>query len=155
MTGALTTVELLWLEGRVERWIRFGRVVEETLLDRRRRILAFAPDSILAFVRWASNGYGTVVSRIDILRAVGPGEPCTSVPYVQPGGEVLLRVSGWPKVERVLQAIDAVERTGVAAEDACPDHWRHVGNRLAAGLEPRPYTPDRHRAWLLRTAIGA
>ena len=26
---ALTGVELLWLEGRVERWIRFGRIAEQ------------------------------------------------------------------------------------------------------------------------------
>jgi hypothetical protein len=40
------------------------------------------------------------------LRAVGPGERYSTVPYVRPGGESLLRVSGWPKVEKVLQAID-------------------------------------------------
>ena len=76
---ALTRVELLWLEGRVERWIRFGRVAEETILDRRRRVVAFAAGEVFAFVRWASNGYGTVVSRIDILRAIGPGEAFSTI----------------------------------------------------------------------------
>ena len=108
----LTEVELLWLEKRIENRIRFGRAVEEKILDRRRRLLSFAPGSIFAFVRWTSNDFGTVISRIDILRAVAPGQRCSTVPYVKPGGEILLRLSGWPKVERVLQMIDAVEALG-------------------------------------------
>src|SRR3546814_2403497 len=107
-----TRVELLWIEKKIERWIRFGRPVEDQILDRRRRRLGFAPDSIFAFVRWASNDYGTVVSRIDILRAVLPGEPYQTVPGVDPGGDILLRASGWPKVQRVFEAIDEKQETG-------------------------------------------
>ena len=80
----LTHVELLWLEKRIENWIRFGHAAEEQILDRRRRILSFAPGSIFAFVRWISNDYGTVASRIDIIRAVASGQPCATVPYVRP-----------------------------------------------------------------------
>ena len=43
----LTHVELLWLEKRIENWIRFGHAAEEQILDKRRRILSFAPGSIL------------------------------------------------------------------------------------------------------------
>jgi hypothetical protein len=154
-SAALTQVELTWLEKKIENWIRFGRDVEEKILDRRRRVLSFAPDSIFAFVRWASNDFGTVISRIDIVRTVTLGEPYQTLPFVRPGGEILLRISGWPKVERVLQAIDAVEVLGIDAADAAPDHWRHVHNRLAAGDEPRPYTGTQHRAWLMRRTIGA
>ena len=64
---------------------------------------------------------------------------------MRPGGEILLRVDGWPKVERVLQAIDAVEALGIDPADAAPDHWRHVHNRLTAGDEPRAYTREQHR----------
>ncbi len=151
----LTEVELYWLEGRIERWIRFGREVEERILDRRRRVLAFAPDAVFAFVRWASNDHGMLVSRIDILRAVRAGEARTTIPGVTPGAEVFLRLSGWPRVQRVLSAIDEVDALGVDPTDIDPNHWRHVHNRLAAGLEPRPYTRDRHRAWLLRQRIEA
>jgi hypothetical protein len=35
----LTHVELLWLEKRIENRIRFGRSVEERILDRNRRVL--------------------------------------------------------------------------------------------------------------------
>ena len=105
---------------------------------------------MFAFVRWASNDYGTIVSRIDVLRAVNAGQSLSTVPFVLPGAEILLRISGWPKVEQVLAAIDQVEALDLRAEDACLDHWRHVGNRIANGQLARPYSVDRHRAWLLR-----
>lgn len=152
-TTPRTRVELLHIEGKIERWIRFGRVVETEVLDRQRRALWFAADCQFAFVRWATNDYGTVVSRIDILRAARPGEALTSVPGVTPGGEMLLRQNGWPKVERVLAAIDQVEALGIDPVDACPDHWRHIHNRLSVAETPRPYTPERHAAWLSRTRI--
>ena len=150
-----TEVELTWLEGRIEHWIRFGRDCGETILDRRRRILHFAPESVFAFVRWAANDFGTIVSRIDIVRAIDRGESYQTLPFVRPGGEILLRISGWPKVERVLQTIDAVEALGVDAADAAPDHWRHLHNRLVAGEPPRPYSRDQHRAWLLRRRLAS
>ena len=43
----LTHVELIWIEKRIEHWIRFGRDVAEQILDRRRRVFSFAPNSIL------------------------------------------------------------------------------------------------------------
>lgn len=149
----LTRVELVWLEKRIENRIRFGRVVEETIVDRSRRIVSFAPGSIFAFVRWAANDYGTVVSRIDILKAVSPGHRCSTIPYVRPGGEILLRLSGWSRVEQALQAIEIVEALGIHPADAAPDHWRHVNNRLSVAERPRPYTLGRHRAWLKRQDI--
>jgi len=151
--SGLTEVELYWLEGRIERWIRFGQEVEGRILDRRRRVLSFAPGTVFAFVRWASNDYGTVVSRIDILRAVERGQACTTIPCVTPGGEILLRAFSWPKVQRVLVAIDAVDALGTDPAVIDPNHWRHVHNRVAAGLEPRLYTRERHRAWLVRQRI--
>jgi hypothetical protein len=149
----LTHVELRWVKKRIENWIRFGRTAEEHIIDQERRLVSFAPGSIFAFIRWAANDYGTVVSRIDILRAVGPGERYSTVPYVRPGGESLLRLSGWPKVEKVLHAIDAVEALGIHPADAAPDHWRQVHNRLSVGERPRPYTQSRHQAWLRRRKV--
>ena len=120
----LTHVELLWLEKRIENWIRFGRVAAEQILDRRRRV------------------------------AVTPGQRCATVPYVRPGGDILLRLSGWPKVERVLQLIDAVEALGINAADAAPDYWHHAHNRLFVGEAPRSYTRSRHQIWLQRRKIA-
>ena len=152
-TSALTTVEVLWLENRIENRVRFGRHVSETVLDRNRRVLSFPPGSIFAFVRWTSNDFGTVLSRIDILRAVTPGQRYSTVPWITPGGESLLRLSGWPKVERVLQLIDVVEALGVDPADAAHDYWHHVHNRLSVNEIPRPYTRSRHQAWLHRRRI--
>jgi hypothetical protein len=149
----LTHVELRWVKKRIENWIRFGRTAEEHVIDEQRRLVSFAPGSIFAFIRWAANDYGTVVSRIDILRAVGPGERYSTVPNVRPGGESLLRLSGWPKVEKVLQAIDAVEALGIHPADAAPDYWRQVHNRLSVGERARPYTLSRHQAWLRRRKV--
>ena len=149
----LTTVELLWLEKRIENRIRFGRSVSEKLVDRNRRVLSFAPGSIFAFVRWTSNDFGTVLSRIDILRAPARGQRYSTVPWIKPGGESLLRLSGWPKVERVLQLIDAVEALDIDPADAAPDYWHHVHNRLSVNETPRPYTRSRHNAWLHRRRV--
>ena len=149
----LTQVELEWVKGRIENWIRFGRPTEQGVLDSQRRIVSFAPGSIFAFIRWASNGYGTILSRIDILRAVVPGELYSTLPHVRPGGESLLHLSGWRKVEKVLHAIDALAALGIDPADAAPDHWRHVHNRLSVGEQPRPYSHNRHQAWLDRRKL--
>ena len=58
------------MKGKIERRLRFGTPISVHTLDRRRRIACFTPDSVFAFMRWVSNGHGTLVSRIDILRAV-------------------------------------------------------------------------------------
>ncbi|WP_265519248.1 DUF2840 domain-containing protein [Nitratireductor luteus] len=149
-----TLVELTWHQKKIEHWIRFGHKSYEKILDRRRSIVGFAPDSMFAFVRWAANDFGTIVSRIDIVRAVGRGEPFQTLPFVRPGGEIMLRLDGWSKVERALQAIDAVEPLGLDPADVAPEHWRHVHNRLIAGHEPRAYTPEQHAAWLQRRKIA-
>lgn len=149
-----TLVDLTFDKRKVERWIRFGRKSYEQILDRRRSIVGFAPESIFAFVRWASGEHGTVISRIDIVRAIGRGEPFQTVPFVRPGGDILLRLDSWAKVQRALAAIDAVEALGLDPADAAPDHWRHVHNRLIAGLEPHAYTPERHAAWIGRRRIA-
>jgi hypothetical protein len=149
----LTHVELVWVKNRIENRVRFGRIAEQHIIDRHRRVVSFMAGSIFAFVRWTANDYGTVVSRIDILRAVAPGERYATVPYVRPGGESLLRISGWPKVEKVLQAIDAIEALGIDPADDAPDHWQHVHNRLSVGEQPRPYTHTRHQAWLHRRRL--
>lgn len=151
MSGG-ATVELVWIEKQIEHWIRFGRIVRTTILSRSRSTVAFDPDALFAFVRWQANDFGTTEGRIDILRAPRADEPYATVPHVTPGGESLLRQSGWPKVERVLQFADAIEALGIDPADAAPDYWRHVHNRLSAGLEPRGYTAAQHRAWLLRQA---
>ena len=125
-------------EKRIENWIRFGHAAEEQILDKRRRILSFAPGNIFAFVRWASNDFGTVISRVDILRAVVPGQRCATVPYVRPGGEhpvALVRLA--QRSNACCSLIDAIEALGIDPADAAPDYWHHVHNRLSVNEVPR------------------
>lgn len=145
-----TRVELVWIEQRLEHWLRFGAYVGEQVLSRRTRVVSFRPDMLFALVRWAANDHGTVKSRIDIVRTVRPGEPFTTLPFVMPGGEILLSIEGWPKVEQVIVAIDSVEAAGIDPGAAAPDHWRHVHSRIVVGMTPRAYGLARHRAFELR-----
>lgn len=153
MSSALTTVELIWYEGRIEHWLRFGSYIDERMLDRRRRVVTFAPGQVFAFVRWQANDYGTVVSRLDILRASHPSELISTVPGVMPGGESLLRLDRWPKVQQVLAAIAAIEQDGIDPVDVSPAYWCHVHNRITCNRPYRPYARDQHRAWLLRRKL--
>lgn len=140
----MTHVQLTWIEKRIEHWIRFGRIAKDEILDRRRRIVSIRPGAVFAFVRWAANDFGTVSSRIDVVRAVSAGEPFTTLPFVLPGGDILLTIEGWPKVSQVLSHIEAVDNAGV---ERCKDD-RHnfriiVSPEDAAELTSlRDYTRD-------------
>ena len=149
----LTLVELTWKEGRVEQWLRFGKPTCEHRIDQHRRRFGFAPGSVFGVNRWASNDFGTVLSRFDILCAARAGETIQTLPFLRPGGALLLSTHGWPKVEPVLQTIDAIEALGIDTADVAPDYWRHVHNRLVVGQEAHPYTRLQHRAWLKRRSF--
>ena len=149
-----TLVELTFEKRKVEHWIRFGRKSYEQIIDRRRSVVGFAPNNIFGFVRWAAGEHGTIISRIDIVRAIRRGEPFQTLPFVRPGGDILLKIEGWPKVEDVLRHVDGIEALGIDPADADPDHWRHVAHWMNAGEMPRPYTGERHQAWLRRREIG-
>lgn len=149
----LTHVTLVWREGQHEDWIKFGKPVAERILSRSERIESYMAGQVFALVRWASNDYGTVRSTLDIVQAVSLGEHCATVPQVDPGGELLLSVHGWPKVAQVFRLIDAIEASGIDPCAVAPEHWRHIHNRMACRLTPREYAPARHQAWLQRKAL--
>lgn len=149
----LTHVTLFWRKGEREDWLKFGKPVADRIVSRSERIESYAAGQVFGLVRWASNDYGTVRSTLDIVRAVDGHEPCTPVPQVDPGGDVLLSVHGWPKVAQVFRLIDAIEAAGIDPCDVAPDHWHHIHNRMAGREVPRDYSPARHRAWLQRKAL--
>ncbi|WP_310531228.1 DUF2840 domain-containing protein [Novosphingobium sp.] len=149
----LTHVTLIWRENSHQDWLKFGRPVVARIINRRQRIESYAAGQVFGLVRWASNDYGTIRSTLDIVRAVNVTEPCIPVPQVDPGGDLLLSVHGWPKVAQVFRLIDAIEASGIDPCDVAPDHWRHIHNRLAGREVPRDYSPVRHRAWLQRKAL--
>ena len=67
-----TLVELTFQKQKIEHWIRFGRKSYEQILDRRRSVVGFAPDSIFAFVRWAAGEHGTQAAAGRRLRRIAP-----------------------------------------------------------------------------------
>ncbi|TPL46549.1 DUF2840 domain-containing protein [Mesorhizobium sp. B2-4-6] len=154
LSDNLVHVELIWMAKRQESWIRFGTHSHEQIVDRHRRVLSYRPGAVFAFVRWAASDFGTVISRLDIVQAVSPGEAYQTLPFVRPGGEILLKVEGWAWVDHVLRTIDAIERLGIEPASVSPDHWRHINNRIAAGQEPRAYSLEQHRAAFLRRRVG-
>jgi hypothetical protein len=56
------------------------------------------------------------------------------------GGGSLLQVSGWPKVEKVLQAIDAIEALGIDPAGAAPTtgSTSTIVCLSASGRDPTP-----------------
>jgi hypothetical protein len=150
----LTDVELIWIEARLQHWIRFGRHVSERIVTRRTRVLSFRPGAVFALVRWTANDFGTIHSRLDIIRAPAHGEPYTSVPFVRPGGEIYLSLTGWPKVREGLTLIDAIEAADVDPCEVSPNHWHHMQSRLLVGERVRPYGKDRHALYLRRKELG-
>ena len=123
----LTHVELTWHKQRVEHRIRFGRQVGQQVLDRHRRVVSFAPGSIFAFVRWAANDFGTIISRIDIVRAVAAGERYQTLPFVRPGGDSPV-AHGWLGQGRARAAGDRRRRSA----------GRRSGRRRAGLLAAHP-----------------
>lgn len=150
---SLTHVTLIWKQGVREDWLRFGKPVASKIIDRTARIESYAPGQCFALVRWASNDYGTIHSELQIVRAVDRGEDYTTLSQVDPGGELLLSVKGWPKVRQVFAFMDAIEQADIDPCEASPDHWRHIHNRLAAGTKPRGYSHSRHQVWLKRRRL--
>jgi hypothetical protein len=155
MTAPVTAVELVFYRDRQEHWLRFGDAVEERIIDRRRRTMMFLPGMVFAFVRWQANEHGTVASRLDILRAVGPGEAAATVPGVVPGADILLRRQGWAAVSRMLEILDAIEQSGIEPADVAPDYWRYLHSRLICRQPFGLYDRARHRAWLARRGRAA
>jgi Protein of unknown function (DUF2840) len=151
----LTHVTLVWLKGRREDWLKFGKPVASHIIDRRCRQESYAAGQIFALACWAANEYGTTRSCLYIVRAACAGEQVIPVPQVDPGGDLLLSVHGWPKVATVYRLIDAIEASGIDPCEVAPDHWRHIHNRIAAREAPRGYSPARHRAWLQRKRLSS
>lgn len=150
----LTEVELIWIEKRLQQWIRFGRHAAERIVTRHTRVLSYRPDAVFALVRWTANAFGTVHNRIDIVRAVGIDEDYTTLPFVRPGGEIYLSLTGWRKVGEAVALIDAIEAAGVDPSEVSPDYWRHMQSRLSVGEPVRPYGRQRHTLYLRRKELG-
>lgn len=144
MTRALTRATVLFLDGKVNDRVRFGRPVAERIIDRRCRVDLFAPGSVFAYVHWRANQFGTELWRLWVLRAGAPGERLETVPGIAPGAHILLSLAGQPRVQRALDLIDAIEAAGLDPAEAPESYWRTAQNRLSAGLPCRVYSAAEH-----------
>lgn len=149
-------VSLAFVEHRVNVWLRFGKPMREIVLDRWRRVAAFAPGALCCRVKWIGNDYGTTLWQLMVLQAPMPLDHNEGgfqrIAGVVPGAHLLLRAVGERQVNAVLTAIDEIEALGIDSCAVAVTYWRTVGNRLAAHQLLPAYTAERHAAYL---ACGA
>jgi hypothetical protein len=144
----LTRVSIVFVEQRINLYLRFGRPQQEHRLDHRQRCAFFLPGACFARICWQANDYGTTRWQLLVLQAGLPQDRMHRIPGIRPGARILLHVEGERRVQAVLAQIDAIEALGIDPSDVSPAYWRTLGNRLAARLLPPIYTVERHTAWL-------
>jgi len=153
--SGIVQARLIWIEKRIQYWLRFGDPCFETIIDRRRKTVQFKQHDIFALVRWKSNDYGTVFSALDILQCVSGDGDQLDIRCVRGAVQSLLHLSSWHRVKQVFEHIDAIEALGIVPQNVCPDHWSHVQSRISSGDSPREYTIIRHKIWTERREYGA
>lgn len=146
-------VSLAFVEQRVNVWLRFGRPMRETVLDRWRRVAVFEPGAVCCRVKWIANDYGTVLWQLMVLQAPMAFDGTQRIAGVVPGARILLRADGELQVKAVLVVIDSIEASGIDPCTVAVTYWRTVGNRLAARQPLPEYTPERHAAHIARGAL--
>lgn len=148
-------VELFFLEGRVNYWLRFGDFSFDKNIDRRRAFAWFKPGQICCYIRWWANDYGTQGWTLAILRSsVGYGDNMQSYPGVHPGAEILLQVRGKAYVKRVLSILDEIESLKVNLSEVSPDYYRYLGQCIIARSLPHSYKIEQHLAFQKRGKAG-
>lgn len=146
-------VSLAFVEQRVNVWLRFGKPVRETVLDRWRRIAVFEPGAICCRVKWIANDYGTALWQLMVLQAPLPFDGAQHIAGVVPGARILLRAEGELQVKALLVVIEGIEALGIDPCTVAVTYWRTVGNRLAARQPLPEYTVERHAAHIARGAL--
>jgi hypothetical protein len=146
-------VSLAFVEQRVNVWLRFGKPVRETVLNRWRRVAMFEPGAVCCRVKWIANDYGTALWQLMVLQAPMPFEGAQRVAGVVPGARILLRADGELQVKAVLVVIDGIEMLSIDPITVAVTYWRTVGNRLAARQLLPEYTRERHAAHIARGAL--
>lgn len=146
-------VSLAFVDQRVNVWLRFGKPVRETVLNRWRRIAVFEPDAVCSRVKWIANDYGTALWQLMVLQAPMPFEGAQRVAGVVPGARILLRADGELQVKAVLAVIDSIEALSIDPITVAVTYWRTVGNRLTARQPLPEYTVERHAAHTARGAL--
>jgi len=146
-------VSLAFVEQRVKVWLRFGKPVRETVLNRWRRVAVFEPGAVCCRVKWIANDYGTVLWQLVVLQAPTQFDGAQRIAGVVPGARILLRAEGELQVKAVLVDMDGIEAFGIDPVTVAVPYWRMIGNRLVAHQPLPEYTPERHAAHIARGAL--
>lgn len=149
----LTRVKLIDYPDRKRVHLRFGNPISRISTDEFTGEAIFGPNLDFALVYWEANDYGTIRWQLKIIGTVEEGNSFVEIYGIDPGAQVLLRVSREVKVKRVLALIDAIEAQKIDPADVPPSYWNVVHNRLCANLEPPIYTRARHLAYLRLLAV--
>lgn len=146
-------VSLAFVDQRVNVWLRFGKPVRETVLNRWRRVAVFEPGAVCCRVKWIANDYGTALWQLMVLQAPMPFDGAQRIAGVVPSARILLSADGELQFKAVVVAIDSIEALGIDPITVAVTYWRTVGNRLAARQPLPEYTPERHAAHIARGAL--
>jgi Protein of unknown function (DUF2840) len=146
-------VSLAFVDQRVNVWLRFGKPVRETALNRWRRVAVFEPGAVCCRVKWIANDYGTALWQLMVLQAPMPFDGAQRVAGVVPSARILLRAEGELQVKAVLAVTDSIEALGIDPCAVAVTYWCTVGSRLAARQPLPEYTAKRHAAHIVREEL--
>ena len=153
MSMALTRVSLIFVNQRMNVYLRFGRPQCVQRIDRLRSLAFFQPGAIFGRMWWEANEYGTSRWELMVLQAGAPKQSIQHIVGIAPGAAVLLHVRGPKNVPFALQLIDAIEAQQIDCADVAASYWRTIHNRLAGRTEAAAYTPEQHAAHLLAATL--
>lgn len=153
-TPDIAHLDLVWIETRIEHWLRFGCPETSVTIDRYRRRVSFAAGDVFALMRWTATDTGAATVAIDIVHVRPPEAGHAVLPWVSGTATGLLRRTGHEPVRAVLDAITRVERQGLDPRAVCPEYWRDLDARICANRPAPPYGHTRHEAWLWRRAAS-
>lgn len=133
--------------------IRFGRISKGTSFTQQSRLVSFSPGAVFCLQRIMIRDGNPITSHIDIIRATRSGERYQKIPFIRPGGDVLLGANKAEGVSFIEDLILSIEQTGINLAEVSSNYWRHVHNRLYVKMTPRCYTKVEHKAAQLRTRV--
>ena len=154
--SALTEVELYFVKGKIERWIRFGTPIRRS--DNRPPPAHRRPSRRAPFLASCAGPRMSTGPEFPASTFCAPAR--TESPFDGAGrqagrGNSAAGLRLGKGSARAQSDRGRRRRSASRPQEVCPDHWRHVHSRLAAGLTPSAYSRERHRAWLLRSGIAA
>ena len=150
----LTSVVIGRLRSGSQTVLVFGRPMKAAQQGKDRRRLSFAPGSIFCCLTYRTKPPGVGLERLDVLRAVAPGERCSRISGATPGAEILVRARRAADIKQVRTLIAAIHAEGFNPSDASASFWVVVHNRLRAREALPVFSILAHAAAVRRRELG-